>query len=47
MKRVDVLKAELAALAYFQCLSFDLKEAATNYYQHEIECAGGKIGGDG
>ena len=38
MTRLDMLKAELAAIKYFHCLSFDIRDAAVKYYEHEIRC---------
>lgn len=38
MKRLDVLKMELDSINNLHCLSFNVKEAAQAYYEHEIEC---------
>ena len=38
MKRLDLLKAELAVVKNLHCLAFNIKEQAEDYYNHEIEC---------
>ena len=38
MKRLDLLKKELTIINNLDCLSFNVKEKAVEYYKHEIEC---------
>lgn len=36
--RLDELKAELAVIEKFPCLSYDCKEKCREWYKHEIDC---------
>lgn len=38
MRRLDLLKKELEIINGLDCLAFNIKEQAQEYYNHEIEC---------
>ena len=38
MKRLDILKKELEEIKNLRCLSYNLIDKATEWYEHEIEC---------
>lgn len=38
MTRLDYLKKELETIKSLQCLAFNVKKQAVDYYNHEIEC---------
>lgn len=38
MKRLELLKKELATIKNLQCLALNVKEDAVKYYEKEIEC---------
>lgn len=38
MRRLDLLKKELKVVKNLDCLAFNIKEQAIDYYNHEIEC---------
>lgn len=38
MKRLEKLKQERETIRGMKCLSFDLIDKCTEYYDHEIEC---------
>ena len=38
MHRLEKLKKELSQIKTMDCLAFNIKEQAEQYYNHEIEC---------
>jgi len=38
MTRLEALKLEKSIVKSLPCMSFDLKDEAYRYYDHEIEC---------